>query len=347
MTSHRMEVPVRTVQQLHDDNGVDEDYRDDEICNVSTMSRSPSPPIETVIHSFNEELDHFSRSFDEMASSIKADRKSVTTPSGYYRQPIYHFTAASSGKKRTPSLGRVRDPPPSVNRHTPVRNHGDQSTPVRGQHSRPSSASRSRSPTPSFSAERPPAPVETPGYFASPPETTPLATPNPRRTAASARRDQFHQSTPASKQRRDPSLSADRRKPPPSPSPVVDLELHLAPNGWEDALNKMRQTLQDQETRILQLEHENQDLRAQLQQERDQSHFHLGEEELKTNMDRLYVSNGYSSHNGRSPWRRGGDPENDSRVDPRNSGGGGESASVARHRREMEPNGRPPVPTPS
>jgi hypothetical protein len=271
MTS-RIVAPVATVE---DDSG--EDYRD-EICNMSTMSRSTSPPVENVITSFNEELDNFTKSFDEMASSIK---KSAATPS-YSRTPIYHFSTA---KKTTPS--RLRDPPPSADRHTPLRNYAN-STPSRQR------VSSSPSYTP---AE--PAPVNTPPFIQSP-----MPTPNPRRQDQSTRR---------------------QAQPPP-----VELDLNVAPNDWEEALNKMRQTLQDQEKRIQELEQENQVLRAQLQD--DSNYYHE-----QPQPERLYREDAIPE---RSPWRE----HQGHREDP---DGGTSRYSVAESRGREEPNGRRPASTAS
>jgi hypothetical protein len=292
MTS-RISAPVAIVE---DTSG--EDHRD-EICNVSTMSRSASPPIENVITSFHDELDNFTKSFDEMASSIK---KSAATPP-YSRTPIYAF---STTKKSTPM--RVRDPPPSADRHTPLRNYG-QSTPSRQRVSS----------TQSYTPVEPP-PVNTPSVIQSP---MPIPTPNPRRKDRSARKQQAE-------------------------SPPVNLDFKGPLNEWEESLNKMRQTLQDQDIRIQQLEQENGILRAQLQ---DQSNFF---HEQPQHPERLYHEDAIPEP---SPWI----PREGSREEPDGGGGrsrysvGGREApdggtsrySIGESRGREEPNGRRPAPTPS
>ena len=189
------------------------------------MSRADSPPIEQVIDTFHKELDNLTKSFDDMLSHQENESKKFSATTPQY-QPKY---ASYSSTKRTPS--RVyKDPPPSAERFSPLRNFANTSTPAR------------RTPAPAYAyspAQPPPAPVETPAYLRRPSATT---------------------NRYGGRDTHERSSSVDEPN---------NYSFTLAPGGWEDALDKMRKTLNEQERAIIELKRENEMLRRKLKENED------------------------------------------------------------------------------
>jgi hypothetical protein len=213
------------------------------------MARPVSPPIENVINSFNQELDQLTKSLDDVLSTrcrSSPDENSML----HNNRPYSSFSTA---QKPSP-LKHVLDPPPSLDKVSPL-NSGLESTPARSRTSRYSTSSTARPPmstTPARStstrAEPPPAPVETPAYNLFPSSTT-----NNRRGRESHREDTSRDNFAS---RRDEMMNTGFSR-----EVKVD-------NGWQDALEKMRVTLAQQDQRIRELERENEDLRHELQSSR-------------------------------------------------------------------------------
>jgi hypothetical protein len=211
------------------------------------MARPVSPPIENVINSFNQELDHLTKSLDDVLSTR------------YRSSPDENRQYSSfSTAQKPPPLKHVLDPPPSLDKVSPLHS-GLESTPARSRTSRYASSSTARPPmstTPARSvtrsastrAEPPPPPVETPAYNLFPSSST-----NYRRCRESRREDTSRDNFES---RRDEKMNTGLNR-----EDKLD-------NSRQDALEKMRVTLAQQDQRILELERENKDLRHELQSSR-------------------------------------------------------------------------------
>jgi hypothetical protein len=213
------------------------------------MDRPVSPPIEHMISSFNQELDHLTKSLDDALSTCY--RSSPNESSMLHNNRPY--SSVSTAQKPTP-LKHVLDPPPSLGKVSPLYS-GMDSTPARSRTSRQASSSTARPPmstTPARSArtraEPPPAPVETPAYNLFPSSTT-----NNRRGRESHREDTSRDNFAS---RRDENMKTGLAR-----EEKLD-------NSWQDALENMRATLAQQDQRIRELERDNKDLRHELQSSR-------------------------------------------------------------------------------
>ena len=183
-----------------------------------------SSPVDLVIDSFNHELEILTKSLDDVLSiQARPPRSSPDENSSYINRSASHYSFSSAKK---PPIKYVKDPPPSADKVSPLRNYVD-ATPVRPP-------SKQRPMSISTPAEPPPAPVQTPGF---PSYSAPAATPNRHREEYA---------------RRSPTDPIDRE--------VSDPKVE----DWEDALEKMRKTLSAQEERIRMLERENRELRKEL-----------------------------------------------------------------------------------
>jgi hypothetical protein len=210
----------------------EESYNDDPLDWKSNEkeTRPVSPKVDSVIKSFNEELDNLTKSLDQvlLASIPNPSNRSSSTRE-------YLFSTAH----KSPLL-KLKDPPPSTAKVSPMRNYGLDSTPARrSNNSNINSNGNSNGRFSSYSTptEPPPVPVETPAFnlFAT-------ATPNRRG------REERDRVLPVREK------ETQRRK-----------RDYVGPGtDWEDALEKMRWTMAEQERRILQLEHENEALRQKV-----------------------------------------------------------------------------------
>jgi hypothetical protein len=198
------------------------------------MSSSAADPVESIIQSFSAELNALTKTWEKWETTFNNNDHSTiqSTPKNKKTRPPI-FTSSR------PAPYVIKDPPPSAERFSPLRNYVNRSTPTRN-HSQKQQNSvvappsiRSTKPSivePSVAAttlgsvetpaEPPPAPVETP-FPAS------YATPNRFRSTSST----------------TGAVRIDPR---------------------DNTLTKIRQSLDNQETLIKELKEENQMLREQL-----------------------------------------------------------------------------------
>jgi hypothetical protein len=219
------------------------------------MARPVSPPIDNVINSFNEELDNLTKSLDDVLSTryrSSPDENSMLHNNNN-NSPYYSFSTA----KKPPPLQHVLDPPPSTDKISPLQSSMESSTPAQSRTGRYASSSTARPPmtmtaTPARSAstraEPPPAPVETPAY-----NLFPSSTANKRAGREIHREDTSREHFAS---RRDEKINTGRSRE------------DKPDNSWQDALEKMRVTLAQQDQRIRELERENEDLHQALQSSR-------------------------------------------------------------------------------
>lgn len=254
------------------------------------MSRQSSVPVDNVINSFHLELDNLSKSIEDMLSPSAHAAGAGNMYNSYNDKgngtPYSRSTRGFSTAKKEPL--RVKDPPPSAERFSPLRKHGN-STPARRQQNY-SSSSGFFSP-----AEPPPAPVDTPALYG-----TPNATPSRRsgRNESSSRRFNTDRMSPVLEPQ---DLRFDSSQP------------NTEGSGWQEALNKMRTTLQEQEKRIKELEKENEALKEQVSEFR-------ADGGLGNNRNN---SNGHYNDNNNENYYRSADPlsaRNDSRSNASNAG---------------------------
>jgi hypothetical protein len=227
-------VPVTVEDEAEESSNADTwDWKSNE-----KETRPVSPKVDSVINSFNEELDNLTKSLDQVLlakhrpwTSSKSDHDD-SMPNPNNRSSSTREYVFSSAHK-SPLL-KLKDPPPSTAKVSPMRNDGLDSTPARRSNNSNSNGRLSSYSTPT---EPPPVPVETPAFnlFAT-------ATPNRR---AREERDRVLPVREKETQRRERDYVG----------PGTD---------WEDALEKMRWTMAEQERRILQLEHENIALRQKV-----------------------------------------------------------------------------------
>ena len=278
------------------------------------MARPVSPPVENVINSFNQELDHLTKSLDDVLSTRY---RSSPDENSVLHRPNSSFSTA----QKPPPLRHVLDPPPSLDKLSPL-HAGMDSTPARSRNSRYASSSAARPPmstTPARSAstraEPPPAPVETPAYNLFPASTT-----NNRRGRESHRQDTSRDNFAS---RRDEKMNTGHSR-----EAKVD-------NSWQDALEKMRVTLAQQDQRIRDLERENEDLRHELQSSRAPPQSYRSEPRpYRTDASSPYREDPRSYKENPSPYRQ----EDPARMHPREQ----EPPSIQRPYRE-EPMGRTPM----
>lgn len=253
---HRVGPPVSVVEDETED-----DYEEYPWSwKINKSARPESPPVENVIKSFNQELDQLTQNLDDVLAlqqvpwSHTNDYSSLPAPA--------HNNRSYSSNQYTYSTGelppRMKDPPATASRRgleassrrvSPFGTY-HQGTPVDGKHLHPLS-------TP---AEQPPDPVQTPSF--------------PRfETSATPARGRRNDDTGSRMER-----TLDERQ--------LYKEAEDIDSSWRGTLEKMRQTLSQQDERIRDLERENEDLRQQLnaqtqallQDERHRTHPPFGEE---------------------------------------------------------------------
>jgi hypothetical protein len=120
--------------------------------------------VESVIKSFHAEIDSLTKTWEDWETSLTQNNKVMGDSTPPKRSPTY---ATYSTASKAPYS--VKDPPPSAERFSPLRNYVNRSTPARRKGDTP------------FQSEPPPAPVETP-FPAS------YATPNQHRRRAPVQR---------------------------------------------------------------------------------------------------------------------------------------------------------------
>lgn len=109
--------------------------------------------VATVIKSFHEELDALTKNWEEWETNM-AQHKTIGESTPFKKRPSYAtYTTASKAPYS------VKDPPPSAERLSPLRNYVNRSTPARRKGSSSSRASHHSS---TLHSEPPPAPVQTP-----------------------------------------------------------------------------------------------------------------------------------------------------------------------------------------
>jgi hypothetical protein len=128
--------------------------------------------VESVIKSFHEEIDSLTKTWEDWETNLTQNNKVMGDSTPPKRSPTY---ATYSTASKAPYS--VKDPPPSAERFSPLRNYVNRSTPARREGDTSSKAPYSST----FQSEPPPAPVETP-FPAS------YATPNRHRRRAPVER---------------------------------------------------------------------------------------------------------------------------------------------------------------
>eukprot|EP00980_Cylindrotheca_fusiformis_P015862 scaffold4637_cov128-Cylindrotheca_fusiformis.AAC.33 len=122
---------------------------------LSSQSKTPKDEVdvERVIRSFEKELDALTKSWEELEASMP--QKNLGREDTPTKLPPSYTTFSTASK----APYSVKDPPPSAERYSPLRNYVNRSTPARKKEASSSKASYQSS---TFQSEPPPAPVETP-----------------------------------------------------------------------------------------------------------------------------------------------------------------------------------------